>query len=334
MKKKKLKIFIVFFFVFWLFFLSLKKTSAQQLSLSLSPPLVEILAKPGKSILIAYNLVNYGDPTVVTAKVRPFSSINNFGQIKIEDEFFGPIDFELENSDIKLEQPVFVKTKASQQFLLRIRIKEGAPEGDYYYTFLVESKPLGGNEESTVSLSSGTIGANLLITVTQEGQVEVKGKIVIFDVLPRYKIKLLGKTIKIFESLDKIPVVLILENKGKNFLKPYGEITLKGNFGEKANFSLLPQNILAQSQRLIQASPSANIDCEEKRNEKICKHPSSFVIDGFFLGKYQLSAKVNFGEGTPTLFAHTTFYAFPFRFILITLLLMLVFIGYLKSKKD
>lgn len=306
--------FLIFNFSVFLFG---EKIFAQQVSLAIYPPLLEVFIKPGKSIMVAYNLQNYGDPVILSTKVLPFEPKDNLGKIKIKDEFEGPIRFSLDNADLKLNEPFFLKTREKQQLLLRIRVPEGAPEGDYYYTLLVETEPPTNLEGKASGRTKASIGSNILITVSSSGKVEVKGKIALFEVLPRYKLNLGNWQINIFDSGDKIPVVLIAQNQGKNLIKPDGEITLRGNFGETAKYQILPQNILAQSQRLLIATPSANIDCQGfKKPPKYCQQPVSLLISGFFLGKYNLLTNIFFGENAPKIFAQTSFIALPFKLIL------------------
>ena len=289
-------------------FLGVPIVTAQQLALSVSIPLLEITIKPGKSVLIAYTVGNNGDPTALRARILPFRPKDNHGNIVIEDEFSGPIRFSLDNADIQLDQPFFAKTKDSQQLLLRIRVPEGAPEGDYYYTFLTESLPSPGTEGSTSSQAQGSIGTNLLITVTNSGRVDIKGKVSNFELLKGFTMNFFGKRVRILDSSDKIPIVLEVENEGRNLIKPDGDIVLKGNFGEQAKYALLQQNILAQSKRILTATPSAEIPDSVKQ-------PVTLVLSGFFLGGYSLSANISFGEGAPNIFAQTSFIALPFKFI-------------------
>ena len=297
--------------------------NAQQITLSLSPSLIETIIKPGKAILIAYNLKNLGDPTVVKAKVLPFIPKDNYGNITIKDEFEGPVRFSLDNSLIKLDEPFTLKSGENQQLLLRIRLPEGAPVGDYYYTLLVETQPapeLGG---STASTARASVGANIIITVTDTGILDTKGRISFFDVLT--KVKFFGRTMRIFDSNDKIPVALVILNQGKNVVKPKGEIVLRGNFGEKATYDILPQNILAESQRLILATPSAGLE----------KQPVSLVLKGFFVGRYSLLANVGFTEeGPATVFSSTAFFAFPFKIGLAILAAVLIGVIIIRRVKE
>ncbi|MFH0979762.1 MAG: hypothetical protein V1803_02360 [Candidatus Roizmanbacteria bacterium] len=300
MKKFKLKFksflntfnFLLVFLTFNFLLLTLP-VNAQQVSLSISPPLLELIIKPGKSIMVAYRVGNLGDPVILTAKVLPFEVKDNFGNLRIKKEFEGPIRFNLDNADLQLEQPFFLKTGDSQQLLLRIRLPEGAPEGDYYYTLLAEATPPKSSEGIGSARARATIGSNILITVTESGSVEVKPRVALFSTGP-----------KIFDSFDKIPLTLIVENKGKNMIKPEGEIILKGNFGEEIKYDIIPKNILSMSQRLVEATPSAQFE-----------KPASLVLSGFFIGLYRLSTKISFGENSPTVFASTSFFALPFKLI-------------------
>ena len=316
-------IFLSFFIVYCLLFT--KSVYSQQFTLSLSPPLLELIIKPGKSVLVAYSLENLGDPTYLTAKVVSFEPHNNLGNIRLKERAEGPVRFFLDNSEIALNQPFFLKTRQKEQLLLRIKPVDGAEEGDYYYTLLVSSQPREVREEEFAGAARATVGANILITVTESGKIEAKGKIALFDVLPRWRLSLGKKSLNLFDSNDKIPIILIVENKGKNVIKPQGKIVLKGYFGAKAEYEVLQQNILSESQRLLIATPSAEIEA---------KKPTSLVLQGFFIGRYQLATNINFGLGTPNLFAHTSFIALPFKFFLGILIGLIVVVFLIRKVRE
>jgi hypothetical protein len=314
--KSKLKIFLnTFYFLLVLltsnFLLLTFPVRAQQVSLSISPPLIQTVIKPGKVILIAYRLENSGDPTILTAKVVSFEPKDNLGNIRLKDKAEGLVRFSLDNAELSLDQPFFLKTKASEQLLLRIRVPEGAPEGDYYYSLLAETTPAIGQEGIGSAQAKATIASNILITISHSGVVEIKPKVVLFQPLSKLKWK-------IFDSFNQIPLLLVMENRGKNLIRPEGKITLRGVFGTSADYEIVPKNILAESQRLVEATPSA----------EFAKQPTSLVLSGFFLGPYKLSANINFGENSPTVFASTSFFAFPFKLLaglIITIALIIFF---------
>lgn len=291
---------------------------AQQVSLSITPPHLEAIIKPSKAILIAHRIENFGDPVVLKARVLPFSSKGERGEIVVKEEFEGPVRFSLDNADIQLEQPFFLQTRQSQQLLLRIRIPEGAPQGDYYYTFFVETQPTAQTEGVSTSHTQARVGSTILLTVTDTGQLEIKPKITLFDTLARFKLPFVNA--RIFDSNDKIPVVLTAQNNGRNLIKPEGKITLRGNFGEKASYEITPENILAGGERLLVATPTAEIDCQTQKSTGqqpiYCQRPVSVLLSGFFVGVYQLSTEIKFGEGSPQVSASTSFVAIPFKLLL------------------
>lgn len=325
-KKLRIKFTFLVFFLILYFMIYPSFIKAQQVSLSITPPLLELVIKPGKSIMIAYQVANHGDPILLTTKVVNFEPKDSLGNIRLKDDLRGPIRFSLDNSDIELERPFFLKTGESQQLLLRIRAPEGAASGDYYYTLLAETTPINNPDRLTGTKTKASIGSNILITVTDSGIVEVKPKVVLFEILN--KLNFFGKKINLFDSFDKIPLIFILENKGKNLIKPEGKITLTGNFGEKIEYDIIPKNILAESQRLVEALPvgtQATFSSQLNTNHPL---PVTLTISGFFIGLYRLSTQVSFGENSPTVFANTSFYAFPFKLLggLILIIIIVIFI--------
>lgn len=299
---------------------------AQKLSFSISPPLVEAVMKPGKSIVIAYTVANLGDPMIVSARVGSFQPQGIYGSINLSDQVEGPARFNLENSKLKLGKQFFLKSKEGQQLLLKIRLPEGTPEGDYYYTFYVQNDLGRQDEGTTAAQAQALVGSNILITVTGSGDLEAKGGIGEFSILGG-RLPFLGKDVHIFESTDLIPVQLIIQNAGRNLIKPIGSIHLRGNFGERADFDIIPENILSQSSRLVHATPSASIDGTSQSAIKNIKNASLF-LSGFFVGKYTLTTDVNFGvesnANSQPESASATFYAVPFK-LLIALGVALVF---------
>lgn len=333
MKQCVNKYIVVSFISVIVFFTSVVSVSAQQITLSISPPIIQTIIKPGKSILIAYTLKNVGDPAVLKSFVRSFTPKNNLGQIDIQDELNGPVRFSLDNSVIKLDEPYFLKNGETQQLLLRIRIPDGAPEGDYYYTLLSQTQEPPSSDGSTASQARATIGSNILITITNTGSLELKGGIAQFDILSRFKFNIFGKKINVIDSSDYVPVVLVVNNTGNNSFQPQGQIRLTGNFGEMANYDIIQQNILAHSQRLLQATPSAEINCDSSQ-QTACKTVSSLLLNGFFIGRYRLNVDLNFVENTPQISDVTTFIALPLKILLGIFLALGVTLLIVKKMRD
>lgn len=309
--KKILVIIVLFITCLWV----PKKTLAQQVSLSLSPPLTEATIQPDRSISLIYTLTNSVDPAILKATVLPFSAKDNTGTINLKDEFDGPIRFNLENTDTHLGQPFILRSKETRKIILNARVPEGAPEGDYYYTFIVQSTPPSTVEGNASIKAKITVGGNILMTVTKTGIIEIKPKLTIFDVLPAIKFSFFGNKYNIIDSFDAIPLVVIVDNHGKNAIKAEGTITLKGSLAGTATYGIPSQTILAQSQRRLSAGPSAVIDCKNDRSMKACQDNVSLVLQNFFIGKYTLSTDIKFGPSSPKIFGTTTFIALPIKLI-------------------
>ena len=288
----------------------------------MSPPIVEILVKPGKILLIGYTVQNLGDPTALSVKIRTFSPQGEYGEMRIDPELISPIRFSLDNTDMQFEQPLFMKSRDTIQALVRIRVPDGTPEGDYYFSILAETEPAPQIGGASTSLAKATIGSNLLLTVTKSGRVEIKGRIALFQIAPDFTFRMFGREYQVVESGRNIPVDLVVQNLGKNLIKPQGEIILRGPFGQKTSYSLFSQNVLADSSRLLRTL---------ENSESPVLHTVN--MSGYFMGVYALSANVNFGEGTPQLYANTSFIGLPIRFGIAMLVVIAISILIIVSKR-
>lgn len=310
-------------FCYFIFFILPKLTFAQQVTLSLSPQSVEVLVKPNKTFTLNYHLENKGDPVILTTKVLPFAPLNNLGNIKLKEELEGPLQFVLKGSDISLNKPFLIKSRESKDISLQIQVPESVLLKDYYYTLLFESQSASDKGNSFVVQNQARLGSNILIMVSETKNIETQGKIIYFDIIPSYTINFVGKKIKIFDSSDRLPVVMLVENKGNNLLKPKGSFTLKKGPGEKNKYEVVSDNILAHSERLIKATPSWQTNCLKKQYQKtqICQKVYSLVMSGFFFGRYDLHADINFGDNSQHSSALTTFVVLPIKFFFSLLLI-------------
>lgn len=312
--------FLILSFIFLQ--LSCNTVKAQRLSLSISPPLVELIIKPGKSVLVAFTIANNADPVLLKINLKSFEPYGDDGRILVKEGIEGPIIFNLENSVIDFSKPFLLDKNSKEQALLKISVPPNTPEGDYYYTILFESIPEQGLQSSSVT-NKASIGANIIITVTEKGLIDIKPKIAFFDVLPEYKLNIFGRKINIFDSFSEIPVILKVANTGKNYFKPEGVITLQGFFGFSSKYNILPQNILSYSDRIIYASDSAGT-VKKNYNGKVV----SYVFSDLIFGRYKLRAELNFNQvGDIKLFSDTEFFVLPIKISLalfIVLILLLI----------
>ena len=299
---------------------------AQRVSLSISPPHIEVLMRSDTSLIKAFNIQNSSDPGVFNLRVVSFEPSGDQGDRIFKEKAEGPIRFSLENSDLKLDKPFFMKANEDFQVLLKIRSIENAPLGDYYYTLFVITEPPVG--QSSMGKGSAWLGANILISISETGLKVVEGKIAQFQVIPRYQFKLFGRSFAIIEPRDQVPVILKMANIGQYLIQPEAKIELKGPFSTKQKRKLLPLNVLKQSERVLY--PKELDECER------CQTNPSVVFKGFYFGKYLLTADINFLGSNQKVFAKTEFWALPIRLTVIVVLLFIfsLFVLLFKRKNN
>ncbi len=324
-EKFKFALTLQLFIILFAFTLFVLPVSAQQVDLSLTPAQIKILMKPGISLLQAFKLENNGDPAVFSIKVVSFEALGDQGESVLKDKAEGPLRFSLENSGVGLGDKFALNSKQSFQALLKIRSTQQAPAGDYYYTLLFSTEPP--VTQKSAGRGRASIGANILVSISETGFTEIQGHIAQLQTIPRYRIKLFGKTFELFESGDEIPVVLKVANTGNYLFVPKATIRLKGAFGVEATRKLLPVNVLRKSERLL--------TLEEPDRCSRCRRPVSAVFRGFYFGKYLLSAEVEFEGGNQKITAQNEFFVLPFRLTLVVITLFFLSAGlgvFLKSR--
>lgn len=288
---------------------------AQQIDLSLTPPLTELYMQPDKSATLNFQLENRGDPVIVRMKVLSIEPQGMTGDISVKDELEGPLSFSLNNGSFS-NQSFFLTTGDTEELEVTVRTAEGAPEADYYFALLAETEPPPATEGTSQARIKTQVGSTLLITVTKTGRRDVKAKIAKLEVGQRVN--------------GKMPVVLTVENSGKNFGKVTGDIRVSG-LGVKKVFKIMPLNVLAQSSRLVTAEPSVKLNCTDKEEKDLCKKPYSLAVSGFFFGKYTINAKVSL-EGGASSFASTSFVVVPVKFIALLIVIAVILVIVLRKK--
>lgn len=305
---KTVFVFIILFLCFY------KHVFAQEVGLSITPPHIEILMKPATSLLQAYEIKNTGDRVVLYTRVVSFEPVGDEGSRIFKDKAEGPLRFSLENSDMKLDDKFVLERGEKFQVLLKIRAINKAPEGDYYYAVLFTTQPPVTQQSS--GKGRAVIGANILISVSESGLYAGEAHIAQFQIIPRYEFSLFGTKYYFIESYDEVPVVLKIANTGAHLVVPESVIRLRGPFGINHKKKLLPLNVLRRSERIM---------LEE--GETICKRCTrvvSTVFNGFFLGKYTVTADVEYGGSNKKQFASMEFWAFPIRLLQWLILLLSV----------
>lgn len=212
---------------------------AQSLSLSIWPPLIEVMIQPGRSASTVYKLTNNSDHEVqLVPNIMPFSPHGESGQIK----FISPAKpassfFSFENN-FAFGEPFALSVGQTKDLKLKITIPAKTKDSDYYYTFFFTTALLDQSGQTTASAVT-QIGSNILLTVSQSGTPRLLGRIVDFSAP------------LIVDSLSPVNFIVRLENQGQSFWKPFGKIGIQGSLNQNAEIKLLEQNILAGSTRQL-----------------------------------------------------------------------------------
>lgn len=301
-----LKFGIYAFFIFSLlaisFSLLARVVRAQAVSLSISPPITEIMIQPGKTFNQTFTIKNDGPPVVVVPKIIPFVPSDSQGHVElIEDQEAVDAFVPWFNYDLT---PVALGTNVGRDFTIKITPPESAAERDYYFTFLAEVK-----NDNNIGISStqsqARIGANILMTVSRNGDPQKSASIVKFSAP------------KIIDSFTGITYKLLIGNSGATFFKPTGEIKVEQIMGSSTVLNLAPLNILVNGKR--------ELNCIKDEDIITCSLPGKFLI-----GIYR--ANLNFTlDKTGSSFEKQSYtIAFPFS---ITLGLILIGISYYLIRK-
>lgn len=251
--------------------------SASRTTLTVTPPLSEIIIKPGKAITQAFTIKNEGKIDLeVTPTIIEFSPDGKTGApiLLLKNKTFPFAS--LENLDKKLNAPFKLKAGASDQLVVKIVIPEKAEEKEYYQTLLFQTRPIGLElSDGTTSTSQAWIGVHMLISISKTG--EQLGDLRIHNF----------KYPKIIDMFSPIKLDLIVKNQGKNFVKAQGEIKITALTNDVVKvFPILPENVLANSVRTLHAS------LPDPEDPKSASAASFEYRPVFLLGPYTISVNV------------------------------------------
>lgn len=270
---------------------SARGVNAQGLSLSLSPPLLEVMIKPGKSITQAYKITNEGDPVIVTAKLAEFTEDG----IKNDPSFIPEKWLSLLNTDISFDRPFMLDSKEERQLIVRINPPIGTSEKDYYQALLITTATNPNLESSQTSVAEH-LASPLLITVTSTGLLAKGAQITKFQ-LP-----------SIIDSFDPVIIDIDIKNTGNTFFHPVGTISLTGSIG-RGNYNIVPNIILSGQTRRIFTEDTLTFGDK-----------NSLKLPGLYLGKYKVEVDFTLDQGTTRVNQSKNFYAIPWKGGLILLI--------------
>jgi hypothetical protein len=212
-------------------------------NISLSPPQIEFVLKPGITLIQAYQITNNSQESItLNTEVLPFLPQGDNGSVSYSSLLANPnISFSLNNADLKLGQPFTLAPQESRQLVLKIKTSPQTETSDYYSTFFVyQSSNLSANDTS-ISQSIGKIGSHVLLSVSETEFPKTEGNVKKFIVTPKIK--------DVF--FTPINFSAKIQNNTNYFFKSLGKITISKNEKIVKQLNLDSQNILANHNRLL-----------------------------------------------------------------------------------
>ena len=317
----------IFGILILLVFLSIAKTNiqAQEQSLSIFPPVIEVQTTPPSSpttpIIIQNNAEN---DLQLKIELIPFKTNNITGEIRLVpndiSKGFYPyyrdrIQFLV---DGKKADTIILAPLESKQIELNINLAKGDPPGDYYYSIVFINQQEGPSGSSVSQMPAG-IATNLLLSIGPKDQ--SSGSISQF------------KTSS-FKTNGPVEFELKVHNSSKHLINPTGTIQIQNLFGQNVGaVKILPQYILAGSDRFMlddnQSSPEAQL-----ASQQLNSTPKVIWPEKFLLGWYEAKATILLEEDGRKYTQSLYFFAFPlYLFFPLVTILFIVLSIYLKVKK-
>ena len=161
----------IFLALLYIAFLSLatKDVYAADYGLSVTPPLLRVHIKPGKSITQVFTLNNLGqgDQTLV-ARIVPFTEADHQGNPVLNPKSTAPwlSYFSLANSTVKFNEPFTITSGATEQLILSLTVPDNAPLEDIYATLMISTYANSVDQGFQGTQLAATIGSNMLITIS------------------------------------------------------------------------------------------------------------------------------------------------------------------------
>jgi len=304
-KKNILLAILPITFGLMLLFCNSFKVQAQGLSFSISPPLVEIMIKPGKTVTQTYKIANSGDTVIATFTIAQLTETG----IKEDPNFAVENWIACATNDFTFGRPFLFAAGTERQLALRINPPPNTQEQDYYRALVLTTSPNPPPGSSMTNVSQ-QLAAPLIITVTSSGMVNKSAAITRFDVPT------------ILDSFDPLKMDIEVQNTSKTYFRPVGKITLTGLIG-KGEYPIYPHIYLAgQKKKLF---------LESQAFSSQLKH--TLELPGLFLGKYQAEVDFALDESKVHVKQKKIFYALPWKAVVITLLLITFIFIIIRGKK-
>jgi hypothetical protein len=318
-----------------------REINAEQTSISISPALIQIKAKPPADVWTPFTIENNGiDPISLKIGYKAFDPqassngtvvfLNDGQSIKGADKnIFQKMEI-VDDQNISHDS-IDIGPKQQMRFRLRITLPENEPISDYYFSLiflqtpsLIDQNATNDNVEEQKSVSSiqSGMGINVLLAV---GDKEApQGSIDNFSA-PWF--------------INNGPVIfnLSVNNSGNHFIIPYGKLIIKNLFGQTVEQLAIPPSIVlaGTSRNFISnintksASTTTGSVLSSNNQDQGLNWPVNFI-----LGSYTATLTLTLSSSGPVYIRTIHFIGFPINLFFEILLVLCIFIYiYLRVKR-
>jgi len=259
--------------------------------LGVSPVVFELTGNPGETITNQIKVFNDSEDSIVGIEmlVEDISPSGEEGFVSVAPA--ETYTYSIASWVVFDQQEFVLQPKEERNVVFSIVIPENAEPGGHYGTVLAGSKAVIGKEMTGAAIAA-RVGSLVLLSVPGE----VKQDLVVSEFsAPSYS------------EYGPIPFIVKFENKGTVHVKPTGYITVTNWLGKKVgDVGFASRNVLPSAIRRFEAS------LDKK---------------WFWSGKYTATLSGSYGSSNiPFSPAVITFWAFPWKFAVAALVVVLFFI--------
>lgn len=311
--KSKTFIFLIVILTFTFCLLPLGKSWAQELSVAIDPPILQIEANPPSLVKSPISLTNETNQNVTySIFLIPFKARANNSGVELDSSI--PQEYKIMFDKVQVSDEngpltqISLAPKQRKDLTLSIRILKEDKARDYYFSVIfISEASQEDNESSSIGARAG-IGQNVLLSVGPKSQTE--GKIQEFSTSR-------------FVTRGPVKFKLSVANESNHFVEINGNLVIRNVFNQTVgNINFVPANILAQSNRLIDSDDNPNP-----------AEPRIFWNEKFLLGLYKADLSLALSEEGPVLKKTIWFFAFPLEAVLLIILSIIILVGMIKRAR-
>ncbi|MDP2638313.1 MAG: hypothetical protein Q8P26_04605 [Candidatus Levybacteria bacterium] len=291
--------------------------AAAPISLSIDPAITTINAISPSKTTSSLTIKNNSDKQVAAQiTIKPFKAFLENGELEYLDaqDSFLSSNVRILDNGIPVETLTLAPDQ-SKNLTLSVNVPRDTKIRDYYFSILfISQNPL--IPTSTMSLNQLGVASNVLLSIGPKQ-------------IPDASLEEFSSDF--FFKNGPIPFTIRIKNKGKHFMKPKGEITIRNMFGQTiGRLDLTSVNILSNS---IRAIPN-NSYVEELKSEDFLKSksalehksPKALWEEKFLLGFYTATLNIMMSDEGPLFTKSINFFALPIQGIVGIIILITVVI--------